>query len=104
MKAAEHPLSPEELMAYLDGELQSERAAVVQAHVVGCDVCQRLSGELRGVSRDMAQWQVEDAPATLKAPSPPARSRDDPALAIQLACSGRRSRTGWLPRRLSVLS
>lgn len=71
MKAAEHPLSPEELMAYLDGELQSERAAVVQAHVVGCDVCHRLSGELRGVSRDMAQWQVEDAPATLTAPSSP---------------------------------
>jgi hypothetical protein len=71
MKAAEHPLSPEELMAYLDGELQSEQAAVVQAHLVGCDVCQRLSGELRGVSRDIARWQVEDAPATLRAPSTP---------------------------------
>ena len=71
MTAAEHPLSPEELMAYLDGEVQAERAIVVQSHVAGCDVCQRLSGELRGVSRDMARWQVEDAPATLTAPSSP---------------------------------
>ena len=71
MTAAEHPLSHEELMAYLDGELQPERAVVVHAHVAGCDLCQRLSGELRGVSRDMARWQVEDVPATLRAPSTP---------------------------------
>ena len=58
-------------MAYLDGELQPERAVVVHAHVAGCDLCQRLSGELRGVSRDMARWQVEDVPATLRAPSTP---------------------------------
>jgi hypothetical protein len=71
MTAAEHPLSSEELMAYLDGELQPERATVVQLHVAGCAVCQRLSGELRGVSRDMARWQVEDAPASLVAPRMP---------------------------------
>ena len=35
MTAAEHPLSPEELMAYLDGELPAERATVVQTHVAG---------------------------------------------------------------------
>lgn len=55
-------------MAYLDGELPIAQAAVVQAHVAGCDRCQRSSGELRGVSRDMARWQVEDAPATFTAP------------------------------------
>jgi hypothetical protein len=71
MTAAEHPLSHEELMAYLDGELQPERAVVVHTHVAGCDLCQRLSGELRRVSQDMARWQVEDVPATLRAPSTP---------------------------------
>jgi anti-sigma factor RsiW len=96
MTAFEHPLSPEELMEYLDGELPIERAAVVQAHVVGCDGCQRLSKELRGISRDMARWQVEDPPATLEAPRPSeptnskARSgfgwlRARPALAYSLA-------------------
>ena len=71
MKAADHPVSPEDLMAYLDGELPHAQAAVVQAHVAGCDGCQRSSGELRGVSRDMSRWQVEDPPATFTAPWPP---------------------------------
>ena len=57
-------------MAYLDGELPLAQAAVVQAHVAGCDGCQRSSGDLRGVSRDMARWQVEIPPATMTAPWP----------------------------------
>lgn len=78
-------------MAYLDGEVQPERATVVQAHVAGCSVCQRLSGELRTVSRDMARWQVEDAPATMKAPAPP-QGRD------QKVWSG----FGWLRARPAI--
>ena len=70
MTAAEHPLDSEDLMSYLDGELPSEQAAVVRAHLTACDACQRVIGELRGVSRDLARWQVEDAPATLSAPWP----------------------------------
>ena len=70
MTAADHPVSPEDLMAYLDGELPIAQAAVVQAHVAGCDGCQRSSGELRGVARDMSRWQVEDPPATFTASMP----------------------------------
>ena len=33
MTAIEHPLSPDELMEYLDGELTVEQAEAVQAHV-----------------------------------------------------------------------
>ena len=102
MTAAEHPLSPEELMAYLDGELQAERATAVQSHLIGCDVCQRLSGELRGVSRDMARWQVEDAPATLMAPSSPPdgtrRTCARDSVGFVQALDGV---LAWLPRRLS---
>jgi hypothetical protein len=68
MTAVEHPLNPEQLMEYLDGELPVERAAAVQQHVSGCDACKRLSGDLRGVSRDLSQWHVENAPASLEAP------------------------------------
>ena len=85
MTAADHPVSPEDLMAYLDGELPIAQAAVVQAHVAGCDGCQRSSGELRGVSRDMSRWQIEDPPATFTAPWPaPGRQEKVP------------SRFGWL--------
>jgi hypothetical protein len=68
MTAAEHPVNPEELMAYVDGELPVERSALVHAHLSDCDACQRLSGELRGVSRDLSRWRVEDTPKTLRAP------------------------------------
>ena len=85
MMAIEHPLSREELMEYLDGELTVEQAAAVQAHVAKCTGCQRLSAELRAVSGDLARWQVEGVPATLKAPeATPGRTEGAP------------SRFGWL--------
>lgn len=71
MAAADHLLNPEELMAYLDGELPVERAAMLQAHVSGCTVCQQLAEQLCGVSRDLRAWQVEEAPVTLRAPQLP---------------------------------
>jgi len=65
MQAVEHPIDPEELNEYLDGELPSDRAAFVQAHVAGCASCQKLSADLRHVSRDMASWTVEQSPDDL---------------------------------------
>jgi anti-sigma factor RsiW/uncharacterized small protein (DUF1192 family) len=68
MKAAEHTVAPEELMAYLDGELSEDRRVTVHAHMLQCDPCGRTISQLRQVSRDAALWQVEAAPATLTAP------------------------------------
>ena len=34
-----------ELDAYLDGELEPERAAEIAAHVAGCSACARLLAE-----------------------------------------------------------
>ena len=53
-----HPVEPEELMAYLDGELTPDRAVSAAAHVERCPDCQKLAGDLQGVSRRMAAWQV----------------------------------------------
>jgi anti-sigma factor RsiW len=50
MTAAEHIVPPEELMAYLDGELSPERAKAVLTHVTSCAACQRVADDLRGVS------------------------------------------------------
>ena len=60
MKAVEHnhAVPPEELMAYLDGELEPERALVVHAHLATCGSCEALAAELRHVSSDMALWEV----------------------------------------------
>jgi hypothetical protein len=98
MTAAEHIVQPEELMAYLDGELSPERARAVQTHVTSCAACQKVADDLRGVSRDLSEWRVEETPSTLGAPEAsmsaissgvPARSlrrwlTSRPAIAIEL--------------------
>jgi hypothetical protein len=65
MQVNEHPVEQEEVMAYLDGELPSDRTAVVAEHMEECGDCQRLAAELRDVSRRLAAWQVERAVAWL---------------------------------------
>jgi VIT1/CCC1 family predicted Fe2+/Mn2+ transporter len=65
----EHPLTAEELMEFLDGELQAAQAADIQAHVATCERCRRLSAEFRGISRDLQRWEIGEAPTTLTAPA-----------------------------------
>jgi uncharacterized small protein (DUF1192 family) len=69
MKAVEHAVAPDELMAYLDGELTEDRRVVVHAHMLQCDPCRRTVSELRQVSLDAALWRVGPAPSTLTVPA-----------------------------------
>jgi hypothetical protein len=54
-----HPVEPEELMAYLDGELTIDRAAVTAAHLGQCADCQHMVAGLRSVSRTLKTWKIE---------------------------------------------
>ena len=54
-----HPTEPEELMAYLDGELTADRARATAAHLGECAECQGLVVELRKVSQDLKTWTVK---------------------------------------------
>lgn len=54
-----HPIEPEELMAYLDGELAGDRATAAAAHLGECAECQRVVAELRGISQNLRTWKVE---------------------------------------------
>ncbi|HKV95824.1 MAG TPA: DUF4349 domain-containing protein, partial [Candidatus Angelobacter sp.] len=47
-------------MAYLDGELATERAVEAAAHLERCDPCQELAAELRKMSQEMMVWEVEE--------------------------------------------
>ena len=67
MKAA-HPLPPEILMAYLDGEVNGDEARSIQAHLAGCEACQRLAADLRDGSAQMREWRIDAPPASLIAP------------------------------------
>jgi hypothetical protein len=63
-----HSPAPEELMAYLDGELSAAASRDVLAHLAACKHCQRIADDMRGVSSDLRAWQVGDPPASLHAP------------------------------------
>ncbi len=65
MQVNEHPVEREDVMAYLDGELPSDRTALVAEHMEECAECQRLAAELREVSRQMAAWEVGPSSARL---------------------------------------
>lgn len=62
-----HAFDREEVMAYLDGELTASREGAVRAHLDGCAQCRALVDELRHVSTALGAWQVEAAPAGLRA-------------------------------------
>ena len=59
MSKSNHVIEPEEVMAYLDGELAPDRAATAAAHLERCRECQSVAGDLQSVSRRMLAWQVE---------------------------------------------
>jgi Domain of unknown function (DUF4349)/Putative zinc-finger len=63
MTRSTHPFDREEVMAYLDGELSPALAAAAAAHLEQCGECRALAAELRGVSKQMLAWQVEESPA-----------------------------------------
>ncbi len=59
MSKANHFIEPEELMAYLDGELSVDRAALAAEHLEQCRECHSLAASLRGVSQGLMAWEVE---------------------------------------------
>jgi hypothetical protein len=58
MSATTHPFSPEEIMAFLDGELSAERAQSVSAHIEQCAECLQVAGHIRNASETLADWRV----------------------------------------------
>jgi hypothetical protein len=59
MSKNNHPIEQEELMAYLDGELATDRAVEAAAHLQHCQECQELAADLRKLSQEMQAWEVE---------------------------------------------
>jgi len=58
MNKSTHPVEQEELMAYLDGELSTDRAAAAVAHLEACPECQRLAADFRALSQRLMDWGV----------------------------------------------
>ncbi|MGA3070419.1 MAG: DUF4349 domain-containing protein [Terracidiphilus sp.] len=66
MNTAIHPVAPEEVMAFLDGELGEAEAQVVSAHLDRCAECADLAERFRGTSQSLAQWTVPPVPSSFE--------------------------------------
>lgn len=66
MSTSTHPVAPEEVMTFLDGELSPERIQAVSAHVGECAECSNVAALLRRTSQSLAGWKVLAAPSQLE--------------------------------------
>lgn len=61
----QHAFEAEEVMAYLDGALEPERAAALAAHLDACGECRALANSFRQLTDRMLTFEVEPAPQSL---------------------------------------
>jgi hypothetical protein len=55
----QHAFDAQQIMAYLDGELEPQRAAALAAHLAGCGECQEVVKGFRAVSERMMNLELE---------------------------------------------
>ena len=63
MNPVSHEFAPEEVMAFADGEVSEERAAILSKHVVDCAECSVLVSNIARVSERLASWHVAPGPS-----------------------------------------
>ena len=65
MNTATHPVAPEEVMAFLDGELSSSEAQAVSSHLDQCAECAGLAAQFRSTSQSLSGWTVPPVSSSL---------------------------------------
>jgi hypothetical protein len=66
MTTTAHSVAPEDIMAFLDGELSASEAQTVSAHLKDCAQCAMVAEHFRATSEMLSRWDVEAAPAALE--------------------------------------
>src|SRR6266704_2747406 len=62
MSAELHEFRPEEVMAYLDGEVTGERALALADHLEHCAECASLADDFCALSQHVIAWKIEPSP------------------------------------------
>jgi hypothetical protein len=66
MNTFEHAVTPEDVMALMDGELPAAEAQAVQTHLEECAECAALAEELRNTALALSRWSVPAVPTALE--------------------------------------
>jgi hypothetical protein len=61
-----HPFAPEEVMAFLDGEVSATDAQAISAHLEHCVECTSVAEQFRNTSQSLSRWSVSAVPAMLE--------------------------------------
>jgi len=64
-RSLQHAFDAEEVMAYLDGELEPRRAVALASHLEHCTECQEVAKSIRRISIQILEFEVEPAPQSL---------------------------------------
>lgn len=73
MNVTTHPFTPEEVMAFVDGELPADRAQSLSAHLGQCPECRELVASLRNTSQTISNWKVAAGPVNAQFEERPLR-------------------------------
>jgi len=65
MNISTHLVAPEEVMAFLDGELSAAKAQTVSTHIAHCTDCVKIVDQLQSTSRSLTEWKVDPVPMRL---------------------------------------
>jgi anti-sigma factor RsiW len=66
MSTTTHPFAPEEIMAFVDGELSADRAQSLSAHIDHCAECSEAAAAFRNTSHSLSNWRVAGVPTQLE--------------------------------------
>jgi anti-sigma factor RsiW len=77
-RSTQHAFEPEEIMAYLDGELEARQASALANHLEHCSECGVLAIRLRQISERTLDFQVEPCPSKLEEPIVAALNSSEP--------------------------
>lgn len=62
MNTTKHEFQPEEVMAFLDGELPPGRATTLSQHLEKCEECAAVAAGFKTVSQNLSKWGIEPLP------------------------------------------
>ncbi len=66
MNTTTHPIAPEEVMAFVDGELSGAGQDSVARHIGECEECRRIAVEFSSGSEELQAWHVEAVPGRVE--------------------------------------
>jgi len=95
MTTSTHPVSPEEIMAFVDGELAAAESQAVSSHLESCTECAAVAQQFQSLSQSLSQWNVESIPSNVENAIQEANAGTSPVAKIGRAKSLNRSGRTW---------